>query len=64
MSERHFIARWFLLGGGLFAVLGLVLWFVLPIRSMFPPYLVTTLLALGYGAYCRRRERSASTEKS
>ena len=64
MSERHFIARWFLLGGAFFAVAGVVLWIALPIRSMFPPYLVTTLLALGYGEYCRRQERSASAGKS
>jgi nicotinamide riboside transporter PnuC len=64
MSERPFIARWFLWGGALFAVIGVILWFALPIRSMFPPYLVTTLLALGYGAYCRRQERSARNEKS
>ena len=64
MSERHFIARWFLLGGAFLAVAGMVLWFALPIRSMFPPYLVTALLALGYGEFCRKRERLADTGKS
>jgi hypothetical protein len=64
MSERLFIARWFLLGGGVLAVIGLILWIALPIRSMIPPYLVTTLLAIGYGGFCRRRERSAHAGKS
>jgi hypothetical protein len=52
MSERRFMARLFLIGGALLAVLGLALWFVLPIPSMFPPFLVTAALALGYGVYC------------
>jgi hypothetical protein len=53
MPDRLFMARIFLLGGGLLAVVSLVLWFVLPIPAMFPPYLATGLLAFGYGAYCR-----------
>jgi hypothetical protein len=52
MSERRFMARLFLIGGGLVAVLGVLLWFVLPIPAMFPPFLLTALLALGYGIYC------------
>ena len=53
MSEPLFIARFFLIGGGLLVVIGLILWFVLPISSALPPYLVTAVLALGYGAACR-----------
>jgi hypothetical protein len=53
MPERLFMARLFLTAGAVLAVIGLMLWCVLPIRPMFPPYLVTALLALGYGAACR-----------
>jgi hypothetical protein len=60
MSERLFMARSFLAAGAVLAATGLLLWWALPIRSMFPPYLVTALLALGYGAACRwRRFRGA-----
>jgi hypothetical protein len=52
MSERFFVARLFLIAGAALAVLSLVLWLTRPI-AMFPPYLVTALLALGYGAACR-----------
>ena len=58
------MARLFLMGGGLLAVVGLVLWVALPIPSMFPPYLATALLALGYGAACRWRGRSPGAGKS
>jgi uncharacterized membrane protein len=54
MAERLFLARLFLLGGGLLALVGVILGFALPIPSMFPPYMVTAVLALGYGAACRR----------
>ena len=64
MSERLFMARLFLLGGGLLAVVGLILWFALPIPSMFPPYLVTALFALGYGVVCRRRGRVPGAGKA
>jgi hypothetical protein len=64
MLERLFMARLFLMGGALLAVIGLVLWFVLPVPSMFPPYLVTGLLALGYGAACWWRSRSPGAGKS
>jgi hypothetical protein len=52
MSECSFLARWFLLGGATLALVGLILWFVLPIRQGMPPYLPTALLALGYGTAC------------
>jgi len=64
MPEHLFMARLFLLGGGLLAVIGLILWFALPIPSMFPPYLATTLLALGYGVACRRWGRFPGVGKS
>ena len=63
MPERLFMARLFLMGGGLLAVIGLILWFALRIPSMFPPYLATALLALGYGAACRWRGRFPSARK-
>lgn len=52
MPERLLMTRLFLISGGLLAVIGLILWLTLPIPSMFPPYLVTALLALGYGVAC------------
>jgi hypothetical protein len=55
MPERLFLVRLFLMSGGLLAVVSLILWFWLRIPSMFPPYLVTALLALGYGGFCRWR---------
>jgi len=64
MPEGLFIARLFLIGGALLAVAGLVLWFVLRIPAMFPPYLITALLAAGYGAYCRWPGRSSAGGKS
>jgi len=63
MSERHFLARLFLLTGGILAVASLALWLALPIRPMFPPYLGTALLALGYGAYCRWARQPAAPPK-
>jgi hypothetical protein len=52
MPARLFMARLFLIGGGLLAVIGLILWVALPISTRFPPYLATVLLALGYGVFC------------
>jgi hypothetical protein len=63
MLECPFMARLFLIGGGLLAVFSLILWFVLRIPSMFPPYLTTAFLALGYGAFCRRQRRQPGTGK-
>jgi hypothetical protein len=56
MPDRVFIARLFLISGALLAVVSAILWFTLPIPAMFPPYLVTALLALIYGVVwnCRR----------
>lgn len=55
MSGSSFLARLCWIVGLVLAVLGLVLWYVLPIRPMLPPYLATALLAMAYGEYCRRR---------
>jgi hypothetical protein len=63
MSERLFMARLFLMGARLLAVVSLILWFALPIPSMFPPYLATALLALGYGVACRRWDRFPGARK-
>jgi len=56
MPDHVFIARLFLITGAVLAIVGMILWFTLPIPAMFPPYLVTALLALGYGVVwnCRR----------
>lgn len=55
MPEDLFMARLFWIVGAVLAVLGAVLWFTVPIRPMFPPYVVTALVALGYSFWCRRR---------
>jgi hypothetical protein len=58
------MARLFLVGGGLLAVASLTLWYILPIRPLFPPYVVTAFLALSYGEFCRRHSRTGSPTKS
>lgn len=50
------MARWFLIGGAVLAVIGLVLWRALAMALEFPPYLATAALALGYGAFCLGRD--------
>jgi len=61
---KHFtMAHWFLLGGGALALLGLILWVALPVRSTLPPYLITALLALGYGLFCLTRNRPTGNRK-
>ena len=65
MPEDLFMARLFWIVGGVLAVLGAVLWFTVPIRPMFPPYVVTALVAFGYSFWCRRRvSRSFRSSKS
>jgi hypothetical protein len=64
MPEHFFMARLFLMSGALLAVISLILWYWLRIPSIFPPYLATALLALGYGAVCRWRGSSRSAGKS
>jgi len=64
MPERLFIARSFLVAGGFLALVGVLLWFTLPIPSMFPPYLVTAALALGYGVACLWQGRVSVAAKS
>jgi hypothetical protein len=63
MSDSQFLARLSWILGGALAVLGAALWFVIPIRPMFPPYLATALLALGYGTFCWRRARAAANRR-
>lgn len=63
MPERLFLARLFLVTGLVLALLGLVLRFTLPIPAIFPPYLVTAFLALGYGGCCQWRGRSPGAGK-
>ena len=64
MLDRSFMARRFLVGGGMLAVTSFILWFGLPIRMSFPPYLLTAVLALAYGAFCLKSNRSRSRKKS
>jgi hypothetical protein len=64
MLERSFLARRFLLGGALLAVISLILWFILPIHMSFPPYLATALLALAYGAAVWKSSRPGRNRKS
>jgi uncharacterized membrane protein len=64
MPERLFMARLFLMTGGLLAVGGLIFWFALRIPSMFPPYLASAFLAVGYGVACLRRGRLPVAGKS
>jgi hypothetical protein len=53
MPDRLFLTRLFLVTGAVLAFIGLILWSTLPIRPMFPPYVVTAALALIYGAVCK-----------
>jgi len=62
MFRRLSIAQWFLITGAAFAVIGLLIWALLPIHLALPPYLFTPVLALGYGAYCRRSEWNGRIE--
>ena len=65
MPEDLFIARLFWIVGAVLAVSGAVLWFTVPIRPMFPPYVVTAFVAIGYSAWCRfRASRPAGSSKS
>jgi len=64
MREHHFLSRVFLMTGAALAVIGLILWYTLPIPSMFPPYLVTAALALGYGVACRFQAGGGTVGKS
>jgi len=65
MPEPAFIARLFLIGGGVLAVTGLILWLALPLKLSFPPFLITALLSMAYGIFCleRGRPRSPSLKK-
>jgi hypothetical protein len=57
------IARFFCLTGGALALVGLILWAVLPLRMTLPPYFFTPILAVGYGLWCWRRVRAESGRK-
>lgn len=63
MQACFSIVRLFLLGGGLLAILGFVLWFVLPIKLTFPPFLPTALLALIYGLICLKQRSKIDGKK-
>jgi len=57
------MAKVYLIGGAVLALVSLLLWFFLPIASTLPPFLLTPLLALGYGAYCWWRTSRATRPK-
>ncbi len=50
MSQRPSFAHGLLLGGAALGLLGLILWWALPMAQSGPPFLLTPLLALGWGA--------------
>jgi hypothetical protein len=56
MEDRS-VARCFLGVGVALAVIGLAIWFKAPVHPMFPPYLITAALAVGYGLFSRRDRR-------
>jgi hypothetical protein len=64
MPPRSLLARWFLSGGAILAVAGIVLRRMLPIAMSVPPYAVTALLALVYGVACLIPSRSGGGGKS
>jgi hypothetical protein len=64
MLERFSVPQCFLVGGGAVVALGLVLWYALPVPLTFPPYLVTGLLALGYGLVGLTRGRATGKGKA
>ena len=51
------MARWLLIGGAAQALISLILWWALPVRMSFPPYLVTAFLIVAYGAACLKAKR-------
>jgi hypothetical protein len=55
MSASLWIARFFSFAGGALFLLGLILWWLLPIHFTLPPYLFSPILAIGYGTYCWKR---------
>lgn len=63
MPDRPFMIRILFAGGMLLAIFSLIFWFTLPVSSTFPPFLVTALLMLGYGAACRWGSRLPSRRK-
>jgi hypothetical protein len=62
MLPGSLIARLFCYAGGALFVVGLLLWWLLPVHSALPPYLFSPLLAVGYGLYCRRRAQPGRIE--
>jgi hypothetical protein len=51
-------APWLLLGGVVLGGIGLVLWWMLPFSSALPPFLFSSLLAIGYGGCEMWRQRA------
>jgi len=63
MPERHSFTRFLLMGGLALGVLGLILWWTLPFRLPFPPFLLTALLSMSYGGYDQWLHRSTRARK-
>jgi hypothetical protein len=57
------MAHRLLIAGGILAATGLFLWWALPIQEPFPPFLLTALLTLMYGATCFWMDRRAAGGK-
>jgi hypothetical protein len=58
MLSHLSFARFLLIGAAILAAGGLMLWWLLPVRMAFPPFLLTAVLAGAYGGYEWRRERT------
>jgi len=63
MTAGFSIARFFCIAGATLALAGLVLWWMLPISLLLPPYLFTAMLAIAYGCFCWRKEERPVKEK-
>ena len=57
MLTRLTFAHCLIMGGSVLGVIGLILFWALPIPQGFPPFLVTALLAIGCGAFDLHRTR-------
>jgi hypothetical protein len=57
MSSRFTFAHYLLGGGIALGLLGLILWWALPIASSLPPFCFTALLAIAFGVWQLVRSR-------
>jgi hypothetical protein len=59
MLARLTFAHCLVIGGAVLGVLGLILFWALPIAESLPPFLITALLAIGCGVFDLRRARGS-----